>query len=306
METDEYRGVIESMGRVAPRVDTRIINPRTHFEIDLGLDSLHRIELLSAMERKFGITIPDEVFDKMETITDLVSLVKEQKAENRPTSVERVLDLKNRILSQSLYRSPRPAGRNTVPGLRFLRNIAAAVKGIRAEFAEPLSARDAPYLFVSLHSNPLDAFWILQALPEKVAETTFFMSEDIKYPWFPYVFYASNMVENNKINDPIETIKLSLAVIRSKKSLISFPEGRPGSAVSAASAVTGRSVEFKSGVGIVARETNAAIVPVKNTGATISFGKPFSFANIVARHELAHDASPREFSEYIRTRIFEL
>jgi 1-acyl-sn-glycerol-3-phosphate acyltransferase len=103
---------------------------------------------------------------------------------------------------------------------------------------------------------------------------------------------------NKKINDPIETIKLSLAIIRDKKSLISFPEGRLSA--------PGRPGEFKSGVGLVARETGAKIVPVKNRGTELHFGKPFTFADISARHELAHNASPGDIAEYIRKTIIEM
>ncbi|MBN1128083.1 MAG: AMP-binding protein, partial [Chitinispirillaceae bacterium] len=121
METDEYRGVIESLGRIAPALDSNAVNPRTHFEIDLGLDSLNRIELLSSIERAFTIAVPEEVFDKMETIADLVSLVKEQKLEDRPTSVERVLDLKERILTMP-HVIPFPARRSG-----FLRGAARSL-----------------------------------------------------------------------------------------------------------------------------------------------------------------------------------
>ena len=293
METGEYRGVIESIAHVAPQVDVRVINPRTHFEIDLGLDSLHRIELLSAIESTFGIAIPEEVFDKMETITDLVSLVEEQKLENRPTSVERVLGLKERILDMSYFLPERK--RN---GLGILRGVVAAFSRTRAGFVEPLASRNGPYIFVSFHLSSLDAFRILQALPKDVAETTLFISESINYPRIPYAFYSSNMVMNKKINDPIETIKLSLAIIRDKKSLISFPEGRLSA--------PGRPGEFKSGVGLVARETGAKIVAVKNIGTELHFGMPFTFTDITARHELAHNTPPQDIAAYIKKNIIEM
>jgi long-chain acyl-CoA synthetase len=296
METDEYHGVVESIGRIAPGVDGRVINPRTHFEIDLGLDSLHRIELLSSIERTFTVTIPEDVFDKMETITDLVSLVKEQKLESRLTSVERVLDLKERILTIPHVLPALEQNR-----LGFLRravlSIADAVKP-QAFFADPLSAECGPYLFVSFHRSASDALRILQALPRRIAETTFFLSEHIKYPWLPYVRYSRNMIEIKKVNDPLETIKVSLAVIRGRKNLISFPEGgvfpkgKPGG--------------FKPGTGLVARETDAAIVPVCTTGKTLRFGRPFRVSSLLENGLLTRDASARHTTEYIRTEISDL
>jgi long-chain acyl-CoA synthetase len=291
METYAYRGVIESITRIAPSIDTRVINPRTHFEIDLGLDSLHLIELLSAIEQTFGITVPEEVYDKMETITDLVSLVEEQKAESRPTSVERVLNLKERMLTMS-YVLPR---RRTNSLVRLRRAATAILTRRRTETAGLLPVENGPYLFVSFHSHVLDACRILHALPGPVAETTLFIAENIKYPLLPYAFYAPNKTAIKKTDDPIETIQLSLALLRNKQSLISFPEGRLSS--------PDQPGYFKPGIGLVARATNATVVPVKCSRSPVRFGKPFTFTDAVACREIKQDASPREFSEYIRQKV---
>jgi hypothetical protein len=44
----------------------------------------------------------------MESVSDVVYLVMEQKKDATPTSVEKVLGLKERILDMSYYRSPLP------------------------------------------------------------------------------------------------------------------------------------------------------------------------------------------------------
>ena len=46
--------------------------------LELGLDQLDLVNLIMAVEKKYNITIPDEV--PLETITDLVHYVYEQKA----------------------------------------------------------------------------------------------------------------------------------------------------------------------------------------------------------------------------------
>jgi long-chain acyl-CoA synthetase len=290
METDAYHGVIESIVRVAPGVDKRAINPRTHFDIDLGLDSLHRIELLSSIERTFNITIPDDVYDKMETITDLVSLVTEQKLENRPTSVERVLNLEERILTVPYVLPEREPD-----GFGLLRNAVTSILNAvypAGEFTEPLTARDGPYIFVSFHPSASDAFSILQALPQKIAENTLFLSEGASYPWLLNFCHSPNIIENKKINDPVEVLKISLAILRAGKNIISFPEGRISP--------QGKPEEFKPGVGLVARETDALIVPVLTTEKPIIFGRVFRVSTLIGKGVLASDASPRKITEYIQ------
>ena len=44
------------------------IPPNAHFVVDLGADSLDVIELVMAFEEEFGITIPDEDIEGLETV----------------------------------------------------------------------------------------------------------------------------------------------------------------------------------------------------------------------------------------------
>ena len=46
---------------------------------DLGADSLDIVELVMAMEENFGIEIPDEAAEKIRTVGDAISYVKEHK-----------------------------------------------------------------------------------------------------------------------------------------------------------------------------------------------------------------------------------
>lgn len=44
---------------------------------DLGADSLSLIEMLMDFEESYGITIPDESFENVETVGDVVSILDE-------------------------------------------------------------------------------------------------------------------------------------------------------------------------------------------------------------------------------------
>lgn len=87
-ETGEYRGVLDSIAKIAPQIDLHGITPRSRFEIDLGLDSLAAIELMTAIERTFSITVPEDHLDKIESVADLVHLVRDQKTGSGPASVK--------------------------------------------------------------------------------------------------------------------------------------------------------------------------------------------------------------------------
>ncbi len=56
------------------------IVPEASFTDDLGADSLDIVELVMAMEEEFDIEIPDEDAEKIQTIGDALSYVKERVA----------------------------------------------------------------------------------------------------------------------------------------------------------------------------------------------------------------------------------
>ncbi len=54
------------------------IVPEASFVDDLGADSLDIVELVMAMEETFDIEIPDDAAEKMLTIGDVISYLKER------------------------------------------------------------------------------------------------------------------------------------------------------------------------------------------------------------------------------------
>ena len=45
---------------------------------DLGADSLDRVEIVIMIEDDFGIDIPDEEFEKVRTVEDLVNIIEKK------------------------------------------------------------------------------------------------------------------------------------------------------------------------------------------------------------------------------------
>ncbi|MCH2037313.1 MAG: acyl carrier protein [Rickettsiales bacterium] len=56
------------------------IQPNAKFIDDLGADSLDQVELVMALEEEFGCEIPDEAAEKIVTLGDAVSFIKESSA----------------------------------------------------------------------------------------------------------------------------------------------------------------------------------------------------------------------------------
>ena len=58
-------------------VDESEIQDESHFIDDLGADSLDTVELVMALEEEFGIEIPDEDAEKIQTVGDVKKYIEE-------------------------------------------------------------------------------------------------------------------------------------------------------------------------------------------------------------------------------------
>ncbi len=65
--------IVENLG-----VETSQVTPQASFVDDLGADSLDTVELVMAFEEEFGIEIPDEEAEKLQTVGDVVKYLDER------------------------------------------------------------------------------------------------------------------------------------------------------------------------------------------------------------------------------------
>ena len=67
-------GIAEEMG-----LDDQDVTPNADLEIDLGMDSLDKTEIVMRFEEEFDIEIPDgrEADDDFKTVADVIKLVTE-------------------------------------------------------------------------------------------------------------------------------------------------------------------------------------------------------------------------------------
>ena len=68
--------IVEQLG-----VDEEEVTPDASFVDDLGADSLDTVELVMAFEEEFGLEIPDEEAEQLQTVADAIRYLKEHKGE---------------------------------------------------------------------------------------------------------------------------------------------------------------------------------------------------------------------------------
>ena len=64
--------VVEQLG-----VKPEQVTPQAKFIEDLGADSLDTVELVMALEEEFGIEVPDEQAEKLQSVGDVIKYVEE-------------------------------------------------------------------------------------------------------------------------------------------------------------------------------------------------------------------------------------
>ncbi len=60
------------------KLDLEQVQVNARFIEDLGADSLDIVEMIMQMEELFGVTIPDEDAEKIKTVNDAISYLKEK------------------------------------------------------------------------------------------------------------------------------------------------------------------------------------------------------------------------------------
>ena len=67
--------IVEQLG-----VNPEQVTPSASFIEDLGADSLDTVELVMAFEEEFGVEVPDEDAEKLQSVGDVIKYIEEKAA----------------------------------------------------------------------------------------------------------------------------------------------------------------------------------------------------------------------------------
>lgn len=73
--------IVEQLG-----VNPEQVTPKASFIEDLGADSLDIVELVMAFEEEFGVEVPDEEAEKLQTVQDVIDYIKDKAKQHGGTS----------------------------------------------------------------------------------------------------------------------------------------------------------------------------------------------------------------------------
>ena len=289
-----------------------------NLELDLGLDSLSKIELVVALETAFSLKLPEDFMSDIHTIRELVEKIRRSSGAPQVPGAEKI------GWKEIISAEPEEQIMLEKPELMMLpsRVVHAVMKllmrllfRLETQGLENIS-QSGNYIITPNHASYLDGFVVVLSLPFSVFRNLYllgisdFFTGSLK-SWFAKKAHVIPIDSSSYLNRALQT---SAYVLRHGRSLCVFPEG-------------GRSpdntlLEFKKGVGILAIEMEIPVVPVYIKGAfealpreaawpkfrkiSVTFGTPLSARDIDFSKKPADMDDYQYFAYLIREKVKEL
>jgi long-chain acyl-CoA synthetase len=274
-EVQQALKIIREAAKTAPEV----IRPGDNLELDLGLDSMQRIELLVALEKELGGDVEESGLAEIYTVRELVEAVRASAAEGKTISASREQPGGWKSLLQEdatdpevlALAQPRPLAERFWYGLSRLLQIFSHDRfRLRVSGAEKLPLR-GPYIISSNHQSFLDPVILGSVLPWPVFRNAFAVgtSEIFGSGFMRRLARWLRVVVVDPDANLIPAMRAGAFGLRHGRILILYPEGERS--------IDGAPKPFKKGAAILSLHLQAPIVPVAIEGFHEAWprGKPF-------------------------------
>jgi long-chain acyl-CoA synthetase len=242
----------------ASRRSPEEIRPDMHLLLDLGIDSIGKVDLLCALESRFGMEIDDETAGRVARVADLLAVVGDRK----PREGRRLDPGRRRWWLGGRGIPALSNGRISVPALPlrwvlrgaghlFMRSYVR----VRASGCGHIPSA-GPFILAPNHASHLDAPAVLRAVDGRrriwvAAAEDYFFDTPVKRFVFGRVFDA---IAFDRHVDGLQGLRRCGEALARGDGLLIFPEGTRS--------LTGRLQPFKVGTAALAVEHHAPIIPV--------------------------------------------
>ena len=240
------------------------VTPDAHLELDLGLDSLDIVEILSFVENSYGVKIKEEEFTNIKNVLTLAEFIK-----NHGGTFSNVeIDWKSILNERIDIDLPKSAWVGKL--IRIITMpIFSLYFSLKKESQDKIS--NEPAIYIGNHQSFLDALMFNQAIPMKMMNDTYYIATVVHFdtPLRRYLADRGNILIVDINKNLKETLQVSAEVLREGKNLVIFPEG--------ARTRDGELQEFKKTFAILSKELNVPVVPfgIKGAYKAMPYGSKF-------------------------------
>jgi long-chain acyl-CoA synthetase len=245
-----------------------------HLELDLGLDSLGRIELLSALQDVVNVGIDDSLALELFQARSIRELITKSHQALPEDTFKGFLKREDTIFWSEALKEPPSKQTRAKLKLHFdlfdkfvsLVEIMILRFFFRIVFSLTIKGKAnipnaGPFVIVANHVSYLDAFYVACALPYKLLLNTYFVGfgDIFNHPLISWAVRFNRLIPIDTNLNLAETLRACSYVLEKGKILVYFPEGQRS--------IDGKTKEFRKGIGILAKEANAKVLPVYLEGA---------------------------------------
>jgi long-chain acyl-CoA synthetase len=253
---DKALGVIRAAAK--PGV---VMTPDASLELDLGLDSMERVELLTRLEHAFGTPVNPEVAQRIYTVRELVDALRPNgdSIARHGATVDPWRQLLEQVPDDPVFESILEAKPLFTPFAYMVGRLVYATAwlllGFRVSGREHLK-REGTYLISPNHQGYLDGFLLMSSLPYRVFRRLFFVgaSEYFLTPLTAFLARLMNIVPVDPDTNLVRAMQAGAFGLRHDKVLVLFPEGERSP--------DGTPKAFKKGAAILSSQLGVPIVPV--------------------------------------------
>ncbi|MCK5780224.1 MAG: AMP-binding protein [Psychrilyobacter sp.] len=229
-------------------------NPKDHFELDLGMDSLDFVELLSFIGSNFNVTLLDGELAKYPTLFDLSNFLHDKgvKITEKETDWSEIL---NKDIDVFIPKSSKALEiSKCAMSLFFKSRVKVETSGIE-------NVVNTPSIFIGNHQSMLDGFMLNHSLSPKMLKNTYYLAvkKHFNGPVKKWAANNGNIILLDVEQNLSETLQAAAMVLRQGKNLVIFPEG--------ARSRDGEMAEFKKAFAILSKTLNIPVQPFVIDGA---------------------------------------
>ncbi len=271
------------------------LDPSMNIELDLGFDSLARVELLGLAEAQLGVHIDEQRASRIFTLGELIEAF-EQASESAAAvggSWKEILDaVPADELRKQHYIFKKRVLLNAA-GLLILRTVKAFARPLfklRYYGLENLPA-SLPFLMCPNHESFLDGPLLASVLPRRVIYNMFVLgySDYWESGLSRRLAQMGNIVAIDPNVNLIRAMQVGAVGLKHGRVLLVFPEGTRS--------IDGRVGDFKKGAAILAYELGVPIVPIGIRGTFEAWPREGSFRFHPVEVHFGKPIDPRVFGQ---------
>ncbi len=257
-------GVQQAMAivRAAAKNPAVQLHPLDNLELDLGLDSMERVELLVELEHHLGADVEDSAASQVYTVRELIDLVRGNigKGATQAVGWETLLSAEVTDPEVLAIAKERPiTGPLWYLCGRISNLLARDIFRLKIDGIEKLPAK-GPFILCANHQSYLDAPVLTAAMPWHIFRDLFYVGDSEKFGAGPARAVARflRLIPVNPDANLVPAMRAGAYGLRHHKILVLYPEGERS--------IDGVPRSFKKGAAILAHHLNVPIVPVAQEG----------------------------------------